>query len=51
MDRLASAGRRGFFRENWLWILLPFVLVAALVGGIAAMTDLTQVFPFFYTTR
>jgi len=42
---------RGFLRENWFWILLPFLILGVLAGWLAWSSDLSQVFPWFYTPR
>ena len=47
----ANRTTRGFLRENWFWILLPFLILGALVAWIALTSDLSQVFPWFYTPR
>jgi hypothetical protein len=48
---MADAPRKGFWRENLIWILLPFALVAVMVAIAAATLDLSEMFPIFYTPR
>ena len=39
---------RGFLRENWFWILLPFLLIGILLAWLLFTSDMSQVFPWFY---
>ena len=46
-----APAKKGFLRENWFWIALPFLILGGAAAWLALQSDLSQVFPWFYTPR
>ena len=42
---------RDFLRDNWLWIVLPFVLILVGLGVIIAVSEQDPASSFVYTIR